>query len=76
MVVVDEMQKVLGVLADCPDGSTLPSLIGAHDCSRRAVQQCLKQNYLYSRSENVWGTDILRLWITQAGRKALALPGK
>jgi len=26
MVVVDEMQKVLGALADCPDGATLPSL--------------------------------------------------
>ena len=76
MVVVDEIQKVLGALADCPDGTTLPSLIGTHDCRRRAVRQCLKQNYLYGRPENVWGTDIMRLWITQAGRKALALSGK
>jgi hypothetical protein len=73
MVVVDEVQRALGALAEYPDGATLPLLIGAHGCSRRAIKQCLKQNYMQGRSENEWGTDVMRLWITQVGRKALAL---
>lgn len=73
---MNEVQKVLGALAECPDGATLPSLIGAHGCSRSAIKQCLRQDYLQGSSENVWGTDVMRLWITQAGRKVLALSKK
>jgi hypothetical protein len=73
---VDEMQKVLSALDGYPGGATLPLLVGAHGCTRRAIKQCLKQNYTYGCAENVWGTDIMRLWITQAGRRALAGSGR
>jgi hypothetical protein len=68
----DEMRKVLSVLASCPDGATLPLLLRTHACSAQAIGQCLEHGYARERRELVRSPDIMRLWITEAGEKALA----
>ena len=72
MKLTDEMRKVLSVLASCPDGATLPLLLRTHDCSADAIGQCLDCEYARERREQVRSSDIMRLWITEAGQKALA----
>jgi hypothetical protein len=49
-----------------------PFLIGTHGCSRRAIKQCLENKFIQLNTENVWGTDVERACITEAGRKELA----
>ena len=68
----DEMRAVLSVLASCPDGAPLPLLLRTHACSAHAVGQCLDYEYARERRELVHSSDIMRLWITEAGQKALA----
>jgi hypothetical protein len=68
----DEMRKVLGILASCPEGVTLPLLLRTHGCSSQAIGQCLDHKYAREGRENVSGSDIMRFWITEAGGKALA----
>jgi hypothetical protein len=72
MKLTDEMRKVLSVLASCPDGATLPLLLRTHACSAHAIGQCLDYEYARERRELVRSSDIMRLWITEAGQKALA----
>jgi hypothetical protein len=71
----DEMRQVLSVLASCPDGATLPLLLRTHACSPHAIGQCLDCEYARERRELVRSSDIMRLWITEAGQKALAAAG-
>ena len=71
----EEMRKVLDVLASCPDGAPLPLLLRTHACSAHAIGQCLDCEYARERRELVRSSDIMRLWITEAGQKALAAAG-
>jgi len=68
----DEMRQVLSVLASCPDGAPLPLLLLTHACSAHAIGQCLDHEYARERREPVRSSDIMRLWITEAGQKVLA----
>lgn len=68
----DEMRQVLGVLANCPEGATLPLLLRTHGCNAQAIGQCLDRNYAREQWENAHNSDIMRFWITQAGQDALA----
>jgi hypothetical protein len=72
MKLTNEMREVLSVLASCPDGATLPLLLRTHACSPHAIAQCLDHAYARERRETVRSSDIMRLWITEAGQKALA----
>jgi hypothetical protein len=71
----DEMRKVLSVVASCPDGATLSLLLRTHACSAHAIGQCLDHEYAREHKEAVRSPDIMRLWITEAGRKALDAAG-
>jgi len=75
MKLTEEMHKVLSVLAGCPDGATLPLLLRTHACSAHAIGQCLDHEYARERREPARSSDIMRLWITEAGQKALAAAG-
>lgn len=67
----EEMRKVLGLLASCPEGAALPLLLRTHGCSTQAIGQCLDRGYAREGRQNVSGSDIMRFWITEAGTKAL-----
>jgi hypothetical protein len=67
----EDMRMVLDVLASCPDGATLPLLLRTHGCSTQAIGQCLDQHYAREQREQIRSSDIMRVWITEAGRRAL-----
>jgi hypothetical protein len=67
----EDMRKVLDVLASCPEGATLPLLLLTHGCSTQAIGQCLDRDYAREHREKVRSSDIMRVWITEAGQKAL-----
>ena len=69
---MEELRKVLDALAKSSGGTTLSLLIGAFGCRRGAVNQCLNRNYVRVSTENVWGADVMHVYITEVGRKALA----
>jgi hypothetical protein len=71
-----EMRKVLEALAKSSGGTTLPLLIGRFGCRREAVNQCRDRNYVGVSKENVWGSEIMHVYITENGRKALASAGE
>jgi hypothetical protein len=72
MKLTNEMRKVLSVLASCPDGAPLPLLLRTRACSTHAIGQYLDHEYARERRETVRSSDIMRLWITEAGQKVLA----
>jgi len=68
----EEMCQVLGVLANCPEGATLPVLLRTHGCNAQAIGRCLDLKYAREQRENAHRSDVMRFWITQAGQDALA----
>lgn len=71
MKLTEDMRKVLDVLASCPEGATLPLLLLTHGCSTQAIGQCLDRHYAREHREEARSSDIMRVWITEAGQKAL-----
>ena len=72
MKLTEEMRKVLDLLASCPEGAPLPLLLRTHGCSAQAIGQCIDRHYAREQREQVRSSDIMRVWITEAGQKALA----
>ena len=69
-------RRALELLASCPDGATDTILMATHGLSTEMLVDLIRDGLATGRTEQLvitgYTTKIMRVWITEAGRRVLA----